>query len=166
MKTYQIKNVLLTSKIFGENKKIIRQRNRYQVYILHTRFNWNLSNLYDVRQKKMEEAAIKCEELQKKLLNKVYKSSTEIQDCFFRLMIATYKKKIFNYFNRADNLYEFKSYEILKEYERIFDEHEELKEMIAKKHDHTHYIFAWGLYNYEFINEEQMIEKWRNLIVS
>ena len=163
MKIYEIRNALLVSKMFGKNKRIIQQRNRYQVYTWHTRFNWNLIQLCDARQNKIYENIVKYEELQKKLLYKVYKTSIEIQDCFFRLMIATYKKTIYSYFNRASNLLDLKPYHILKEYDKIFEQNQELKSMIGNKHDHMHYIFVWGLFNYELINEEQMLEKWRKL---
>ena len=162
MKLHEIAMVLLVSKQFGRNKQIIQQRNRYRVYLLHTRFVWNISHLADVRNNNLQDDIKKCERKQNKILNIVYNTNSEIQDCFFKMMIASYKKRMATYFNFHYTTSNAKLCNLLKEYDRIFEKNAELKLKINEKHDHTHYIFAW-LPEYNFANEAVFLEKWRKI---
>lgn len=128
----ETRNILLATKISQENQNI---KNMIAKYTAEYFYRLLHNNIYDCSKKE-------------DILERMYSSSDDIQDCFKRIIMATYKELI--YCNKTDDVFSHATYDMMLEYKKIVYDNEEFYDPYNHEHDPRHYIFADGKRCYLF----------------
>ncbi len=117
-------NILLATKISQENQNIKNMIAKYTVEYFYRLLH---DNIYDEAKKE-------------EVLERMYSASSDIQDCFKRIIMATYKELL--YCNKTDDVFSHATYDMILEYKKIIYDNEEFYDPYNHEHDHLHYMFT------------------------
>lgn len=107
---------------------------------LYDSLHSNIVKLVFARNKHDEDTVRACQELQENIMRSVYDSEEDVQDCFFALLIAEFKEAI--YWNTHDARFCLVDYNIIMEFDKMFDADAELYDMLYyHEHDPNHRMF-------------------------
>lgn len=163
--------LLLTNKLFHTHKKIDVQRVKYYVWYLYHSLNSCISKLVHVKRERNMEMILLQEAKRDSIMTKVHSSNTEIQDSFFRLLIAEYKNNIAYFVITCMSLYDNRMFLILKEFDNIIYDSKELYNMVLNyQHNSKHYIFE-NVYKHKFVefeidykkDEKYLFQRWDSM---
>lgn len=117
------------------------QANKATADKLYNELDSNIISVVLAKKKGDFEKQLTCENKVFEILDTVNNSSDDINDCFYRLLIAEYKEKI--YWHIYDSEVEQIEYDILREYDMLFDSDDSMYNILMEHyHDPTHYMFS------------------------
>jgi len=117
------------------------QVNKATAERLYNELDNNITSVVFAKKNGDHEKQLVCENKILEILDTVHNSSDDIADCFYRLLVAEYKEKI--YWSIYDCDVEPIEYDILREYDMLFDSDESMYNILIEHyHDPTHYMFS------------------------
>ncbi len=158
---HQTKMLMMTSKLFNTDH-IIKQNNKHKIVHYNQIIFRIIVNLAIQRHFKNDEKINNYATKLEKLFQTIFELDTELQDWFFQLFIARFKREIHLSFGMYDRI----QYSTLLEYNRILDSYPIIDEMVkTHRYNCNHYIFKGfhSIYDFEECYEKQginIVEKW------
>ena len=116
------------------------QANKATAERLYSELDSNIISVVFAKKNGDFEKQLTCENKVCEILDEVYNSSDDINDCFYRLLVAEYKEKI--YWSIYDCKVDSIDYDILREYDMLFKSDDTLYNILMEHyHDSSHYMF-------------------------
>ncbi len=117
------------------------QANKATADKLYKELDSNITSVVFAKKNGDFEKQLMCENKVFEILDTVHNSSDDVNDCFYRLLVAEYKEKI--YWCIYDSEVEQIEYDILHEYDMLFDSDDSMYNILMEHyHDPTHYMFS------------------------
>jgi hypothetical protein len=155
-------NVIMATKLSETNENITLMKNKYSAEHLYDKLNKSVTSLVCAKDRQDKDKEESSKEKIANVFDVLKNSSNEIYDYFCMLLMTEYKEMIYN--SICDPTFEKIEADILREYDNIIDNDEDLYYIALEHyHDPNHVVFqnkpSWySFYHMAEVNGLNIIE--------
>lgn len=164
-----VHKLLLTSKVFHENKNIVRHQTKYHTWYLYYALYKSVSALGAFRYED-DESKMALQQKCQDILGQVKASSEEMQVGFYMVLFAEFKEEACFFLQTMLALYDNRKYNTVKAFYELLHKNDEIYNMLCiHTHDESSYLFEDCWNRYRFLDYEdngvEVVDLWETYCV-